>query len=263
MEKTQNSSKIFLSYASEDEDIATKLYNDLTQLGIRIWFDKHDLLGGGDIEFIISNAIRECRFFLTLLSQRSLTKTGYFQKELARAFTKLDTFPANSIYLIPVRLDECNPQDERIRGKSWINMFPLWSNGIDKIVKTISTVVSIDNNTTPIITSTNIDKRSLILQILKAALLSYFEEIRNADTKNNRDQAISNLMNYLEKANFKVTFKMSDIVFMIFIDDCVKSSNFIDPDLWITERIKDMGDLPKSHQQVIFSFAVDRFLTMI
>jgi len=102
--------KVFISYSHEEIDtsIAYKIYNKLDSISyIEPWFDKVSLRPGENWRNAIENAIKESRFFIALLSTRSVSKNGYFQKELKDAIGILETFSEEKIFIIPIRLDEC------------------------------------------------------------------------------------------------------------------------------------------------------------
>lgn len=59
----------FLSYASEDRDaVAQPLYDALTSLGLRIWFDKTELKVGDSLRDRIDDGLARCRFGIVVLS---------------------------------------------------------------------------------------------------------------------------------------------------------------------------------------------------
>jgi len=99
----------FLSYAKEDrdfvDDIATRLLSD----GVLTWFDKNDLLPGEAWKLKIDHAIQHSDYFLTFLSNRSVSKIGYFQRELKYALEQQALRPLSTIFIIPMLLDHCNP----------------------------------------------------------------------------------------------------------------------------------------------------------
>jgi hypothetical protein len=129
--------KVFLSYAREDEEQARRLFDDLRGAGISPWFDKDSLLPGQRWKTAIEAAIRDCRFFIAVLLSNSINKRGYVQKELKDALEVLDEYPASSIFIIPARLDNCAPSDVRLGDLHWVDMFPNWSDGLARIIKTI------------------------------------------------------------------------------------------------------------------------------
>ena len=113
--------RVFISYAHEDFDKASELYQYLRSVGCSPWMDKADLLGGQDWRFEIERAIRECDFFLLLMSTRSVTKRGFVQKEMRIALEILDEMPESQIYLIPAALEpvEVPPSISR---RHWIDL---------------------------------------------------------------------------------------------------------------------------------------------
>lgn len=136
---TQKSApKVFLSYARENFHDAQKLYNDLCDLNLEVWFDKENLLPGQKWKAAIKRAINESRFFLALLSTKSIDKKGYVQKEMKEALNILGEYPVEAIFVIPVRLDKCIVEDQRIRDLTWVDMFPDWEDGLKRIIKAIT-----------------------------------------------------------------------------------------------------------------------------
>jgi hypothetical protein len=132
--------KIFFSYAHEDIVMAKKLYNDIKPYGPDIWFDIESLLPGQDWEVEIEKAIENSNYFIALLSSNSVDKVGVVQSELKKALEKLDKYPEGKIYLLPIRINECNPSYRRIKKIHWINLFPdsQYQNGLKKILQVIS-----------------------------------------------------------------------------------------------------------------------------
>jgi hypothetical protein len=123
----------FISYAHEDAVTAKRLYTDLASAGANPWLDSEKLLGGQDWEGAIRKAIREATHFIALISKNSVNKRGFVQKELRHALEVLAEFPPNQIFLIPVRLDSSNPQDEQLRRLHRIDLFPDYSQGLRRI----------------------------------------------------------------------------------------------------------------------------------
>lgn len=63
-----NKPTVFLSYAREDLEKATRLCNDLTRAGIEVGFDQEKLLPGQDWKATIQEHVNSCEFFIVLLS---------------------------------------------------------------------------------------------------------------------------------------------------------------------------------------------------
>jgi TIR domain len=129
--------KAFLSYAREDVVSARKLFNDLGKAGVSVWFDKVSLLPGQRWKSAIRRGIRDSRFFVALLSSNSVNKRGYVQKELKDALEVLDEYPESAIFLIPVRLEDCRPSDERLGEIHRVDLLPNWKEGVASILKAI------------------------------------------------------------------------------------------------------------------------------
>jgi DNA-binding response OmpR family regulator len=126
--------RIFISYAKKDFTKAHAIYTRLMQEKFSPWIDNENLLPGQDWELEIEKAIEECNFFLACLSEYSITKEGFVQKELKKGLEILERQPEGRIYLIPVRLDKCKVT--KLFGKlQWCNLFE--SNGVENLLSSI------------------------------------------------------------------------------------------------------------------------------
>jgi TIR domain len=85
----------------------------------------------------IEKAIRECRYFVAIVSSHSVSKKGYVQKELKAAFDILDQYPANQIYVIPVRVEDCIIDDPRLSEIHYVDFFPDYEFGLSKVLRAI------------------------------------------------------------------------------------------------------------------------------
>lgn len=127
---------VFISYAKEDIEFATKIYKDIEELpGIKPWIDKVNLLPGQNWKIAINKAINNSRYFLALLSSNSVSKRGYVQKELKIALDILDEFPQSDIFIVPIRLDHCDPVDEKLQNLHWVDFFPSYKAGFEDLLR--------------------------------------------------------------------------------------------------------------------------------
>jgi TIR domain/SIR2-like domain len=126
---------IFISYAREDEQAAQRLYSELKQRGVEPWLDKESLLPGQIWRDEISKAIRNSRYFIAILSSNSVERRGYVQKELKEALDILDKLSQSKIFVIPVRLDECNVSHRKVNVLHIVDLFPNWRQGFEKVLK--------------------------------------------------------------------------------------------------------------------------------
>jgi TIR domain-containing protein len=95
-------------------------------------------VGGQDWEATIRRAIRESSHFLALISQTSVDKRGFVQKELRQALEVLDEFPPGEIFVVPVRLDNSKPRHDRLAGIHWIDLFPDYVEGLQRIARSLN-----------------------------------------------------------------------------------------------------------------------------
>ena len=144
-----NDKTCFLSYAHEDVASAQRLYDSLTRRGIRVWFDRESLQPGERWESAIRREIRAARYFLALLSSRSVSKKGFVQKEIRQGLEVLSEYPDDEIYLIPLRIDECSPTHDRLRELQWVDLFPSWEDGFARLTRFL------DVETTPLAAPTS------------------------------------------------------------------------------------------------------------
>ena len=137
--------QVFISYAKEDELLARRLYTDLTAAGIECWIDSECLMPGQDWKVGIESAIRKCRYFLALLSHRSVTKRGFIQRELRQAIEVFDEFAPDDTFIIPVRLEKCEPRQMRLAQLQWVDLFEDYGKGLLRIRNTIMPPESLDS----------------------------------------------------------------------------------------------------------------------
>jgi hypothetical protein len=72
-----------------------------------------------------------------LLSKHSVTKRGFYQKEIRVALDVLNEFPEDETFLVPVRLDDCTVRFEALREIQYIDLFPDWWDGFDRLLSAL------------------------------------------------------------------------------------------------------------------------------
>lgn len=114
--------RIFLCHCSEDKPAVRKLYEQLKSSGTNPWLDEENLLPGQQWKQEIPKAVRKSDIVLVCLSPKAITKSGYVQKEIRFALDIAEEKPEDTIFLIPVKLEECEvPQ--RLADLQWVNLF--------------------------------------------------------------------------------------------------------------------------------------------
>lgn len=124
---------VFISHASEDNAAAKRLTKRLKDDGFDPWLDLERLLPGQDWNLEIEKAMRESGAILLCFSEESVSKESYIQREYKRAMRIQEEKPEGTIFVIPVRLDECE-LPFYLREIQWVD-YPA---GYDKLVTALS-----------------------------------------------------------------------------------------------------------------------------
>lgn len=102
--------KVFLCHSSADKPAVRELYQKLrNEPWIQPWLDEEELFPGMDWNLEIEKAIEATDVILVCLSNNSITKEGYVQREIRIALDYADYKPEGTLFIIPVRMEECKP----------------------------------------------------------------------------------------------------------------------------------------------------------
>lgn len=100
--------KVFLCYAHSDKELVHKLYNRITKKAeTEAWLDIEKLQPGQNWEYEIRKAILKSDVVIVCLSRAFNKQHGYRHEELKIALKKAHIL-SNDIFIIPVRLEECD-----------------------------------------------------------------------------------------------------------------------------------------------------------
>ena len=177
---------VFLCHSSTDKPKVRKLYQQLNIEGIAPWLDEEDILPGQDWQQEITKAVRSANVVLVCLSQNSITKTGFVQKEIKHALDIADEQPEGEIFIIPVRLEECNVPD-RLSRWQWVNIFE--DNGYIRLMKALkmradNLSVALNVNTSKFESNPELINAQNILLFIKTNFASiYNQELIDLDKK--------------------------------------------------------------------------------
>lgn len=128
--------RVFLCHASDDKPAVRKLYASLKSLPwIDPWLDEENLLPGQDFDLEIYKATRDADAIIICLSKVSVTKEGYLNKEIRHALDIAEEKPEGTIYVIPLRLDDCTPSFERLKKLQWADYFT--PNAHERLLKSL------------------------------------------------------------------------------------------------------------------------------
>ncbi|MBV6395265.1 MAG: hypothetical protein HFACDABA_00840 [Anaerolineales bacterium] len=110
MTDTNRPLRVFLCHSSADKPAVRELYQKLrAESWIVPWLDEEKLYPGMDWNLEIEKAIEATDVIIVCLSKKSITKEGYVQKEITTALDYSDYKPEGTVFIIPVRLEECVP----------------------------------------------------------------------------------------------------------------------------------------------------------
>ncbi len=134
VDETKRPLKVFLCHASGDKPVVRELYKRLTAEGVDAWLDQEKLLPGQDWRVEIPRAVREADVVVICLSNKSITKEGYVQKEIRFALDSAEEKPEGTIFLIPARLEDCIVP-ERLDRWQWVDLFE--ENGFLRLLRSL------------------------------------------------------------------------------------------------------------------------------
>jgi hypothetical protein len=132
-----NRPRIFIAYAVEDASAADDLYACLERRGYAPWLDRRKLLPGQNWPRRIQDAIEDADFFIACFSRNSVNKRGGFQAEIRYALDCASRIPLDDVYLIPIRLDNCRVPARITRETQYVDLFPDWDAGFERILHII------------------------------------------------------------------------------------------------------------------------------
>jgi TolB-like protein len=109
------SQAVFISYASQDAEAASRICEALRAAGIEVWFDQSELRGGDAWDHSIRKQIKTCALFLPVISRNTHDRVeGYFRLEWKLAVDRSHLIAADQAFLLPVVIDDTRDDDERV-----------------------------------------------------------------------------------------------------------------------------------------------------
>ena len=127
---------VFLSYASEDLDRVSEIYDGLNKRGLDVWFDKASMKPGPWKKQVL-RAINRSRFFVICISKEALRKTGdepgFQDEELTWAYNIAVNQPDETFDIVPVRLEPCDRGDTRLTTFHQYDLFHDFEKDLDAL----------------------------------------------------------------------------------------------------------------------------------
>lgn len=140
--------RVFLCHANADKPAVQSFSEKLSMDGFEVWLDLESLIPGQDWRMEIPKAIRSADVVIVFLSQGSISREGYVQKEIKFALDVADEKPEDTIYIMPAKLEECQVP-ERLNRWQWVELYK--DNGYDRLVNALRKRAA-DANLKPILT---------------------------------------------------------------------------------------------------------------
>ena len=111
-----------------------QVYDRLRDDGVVPWLDEKNILPGQDWDAEIRKAVRNSHAILVCLSSKSVNKEGYLQREIRFALDVADEKPDGTIFIIPVKLDDCEIPDrlQKLQFVKYTN-----ENGYEMIIRAL------------------------------------------------------------------------------------------------------------------------------
>ncbi len=127
--------KVFITYVHEDVQAVERLGTALAAHGFDPWIDNCKLLPGQNWPRAIEDALSVTDFVIACFSTRATSKRGGFQAELRYALDCARRMPLESVFLIPVRLDDCRIPARIENEVQYVDLFPSWEDGFARVLR--------------------------------------------------------------------------------------------------------------------------------
>jgi len=115
---TPRAPTVFVSYASQDREAARRLGDALPTFGLEVWYDESELGGGDAWDQKIRRQIRECDYFMPLVSAQTEGRhEGYFRREWRLAVERTLDMADDHPFLLPVVIDDTDAAHARVPEK--------------------------------------------------------------------------------------------------------------------------------------------------
>ena len=106
---------VFLSYASDDAEAASRIRDALQAAGVEVWFDKNELRGGDAWDASIRRQIKDCALFVPIISANTNARAeGYFRLEWKLAVDRSHLMADDQAFLLPAAIDDTQEATARV-----------------------------------------------------------------------------------------------------------------------------------------------------
>ena len=118
VDKAPAGPSVFVSYASQDRAAAGLIRDALAAAGLDVWLDEEELAGGDAWDHKIRRQIRECDYFMPVISAQTEGRPeGYFRREWRLAVERTLDMADDHPFLLPVVIDGTDQATARVPEK--------------------------------------------------------------------------------------------------------------------------------------------------
>jgi TolB-like protein len=115
---TASEKAVFLSYASQDSEAASRICEVLRAAGIEVWFDQSELRGGDAWDQMIRRQIKSCYLFVPIISANTQSREeGYFRREWKLGVDRTVDMAEDRAFLVPIVIDGTSDSEARVPEK--------------------------------------------------------------------------------------------------------------------------------------------------
>lgn len=100
--------KAFICHSSNDSEKVNKVCDWLVEHNVDVWISTEKILPGQEWEFEIKREIHTTDLVIICFTKNTVSKEGFIQTEITRALEVVERKPEGAIYLIPLRLEQCD-----------------------------------------------------------------------------------------------------------------------------------------------------------
>ncbi|MDP3069481.1 MAG: tetratricopeptide repeat protein [Opitutaceae bacterium] len=109
---------VFLSYASQDAEAVRRIAEALRAVGVEVWFDQNELVGGDAWDAKIRGQIASCALFVPVISAATQARLeGYFRIEWKLAAQRTHAMADEKAFLLPVVIDGTRDAEAKVPGE--------------------------------------------------------------------------------------------------------------------------------------------------
>lgn len=106
---------VFISYASLDRGRVDPFADSLEQAGVDVWMDYRRLKAGQNWNTEIRRALGKAAVIVIFMSENSVDRRGYAQREIKIAIEQAEEKLVSDIYIIPILLDDLPEYPEAVK----------------------------------------------------------------------------------------------------------------------------------------------------